>query len=198
MSRKTPFLALTVLLVGMMTAAWAEDKAPSAQEKKVAPALKFKMKSLEGKPVDLASYQGKVVLIVNVASECGLTPQYEALQALHEALGPQGLVVLGVPCNQFGGQEPGTADEISKFCQKNYGVTFQLLEKVDVNGDQACALYQHLTALKTKPKGAGKVTWNFEKFLVGRDGSVVARFEPATEPDSEQVLKAIKAELAKK
>ncbi len=198
MSRITPFLALTMLLLGALTTAFAEEKAPANQEKKVAPALKFKMKSLAGKPIDLASYQGKVVLIVNVASQCGLTPQYESLQALHEALGPKGLVVLGVPCNQFGGQEPGTATEIRKFCQQNYGVTFPLLEKVDVNGDKACALYKHLTSLDTKPKGAGKVGWNFEKFLIGRNGQVAARFDPANEPDSTEILKALKAELAKK
>jgi glutathione peroxidase len=198
MSRLTLFLALTLLLLGLTTAAIAADETPAKQEKKVAPALKFKMKSLAGKPIDLARYQGKVVLFVNVASECGLTPQYRSLQALHESLGQKGLVVIGVPCNQFGGQEPGTATEISKFCQKNYGVTFQLLEKVDVNGEKACALYKHLTSLDTKPKGAGKVGWNFEKFLLGRDGNVAARFDPATEPDSKEILAAVKAELAKK
>lgn len=197
MSRITPFLVLTVLLVSATTASLAEEKAPTQQESNVAPALKFKMKSLDGKPVDLAAYQGKVVLIVNVASECGLTPQYEALQALYESFESKGLVVLGVPCNQFGRQEPGTATEISTFCKTNYGVTFQLLEKVDVNGDKACALYKHLTSLDTKPKGAGKVSWNFEKFLIGRDGHVAARFEPATKPDSDVIKKAITAELAK-
>lgn len=196
MSRLTPLLAVTLLLFGV-SAAIAKDKATTKQEKKVAAALKFKMKSLAGKPIDLAKYQGKVVLFVNVASECGLTPQYRSLQALHESLGPKGLVVIGVPCNQFGGQEPGTASEIQTFCQKNYGVTFPLLEKVDVNGDKACALYKHLTSLETKPKGAGKVGWNFEKFLVGRDGEVAARFNPRTEPDSKELLKAVKAELAK-
>ena len=190
------FLALSSLLLSLRMAAIAEETSPAKQEKKVSPALNFKMNSLAGKPVDLKGYQGKVVLIVNVASECGLTPQYEALQALHESLGPKGLVVLGVPCNQFGGQEPGTAEQISKFCQENYGVTFQLLEKVDVNGDKACPLYQYLTSLDTKPKGSGKIGWNFEKFLLDRKGNVVARFEPRTEPDSDQIVQAIKAELA--
>jgi len=193
-----PLLTLTMMLLGGMPFAFADDKAPARQEKKVAPALKFKMNSLAGKPIDFAGYQGKVVLIVNVASECGLTPQYTALQALHEKLGPKGLVVIGVPCNQFGGQEPGTASEISKFCQQNYGVTFQLLAKVDVNGDKACALYKYLTSLDTKPKGAGKVGWNFEKFLIGRDGDVAARFAPSTEPDSKEILETLKAEIAKK
>ncbi len=190
-------LVLAVLLSGAIPAASAEDKASDQQEKKVAEALNFKMKTLAGKPIDLTSYQGKVVLIVNVASECGLTPQYEALQALHEAMASQGLVVVGVPCNQFGRQEPGTAAEITAFCKQNYGVTFTLLEKVDVNGDKACKLYQHLTSLETKPKGPGKVGWNFEKFLIGRNGQVVARFEPATKPDSDAVIEAIKTELAK-
>jgi len=203
MSRMTPLVALPVMLfgmvsVGMLPAVVAEDKAPANQEKKVAPALNFKMKSLDGKPVNLTDYQGKVVLIVNVASECSLTPQYEALQGLYEKLSPKGLVVLGVPCNQFGGQEPGTAKEISTFCTENYGVTFPLLEKVAVNGDDACDLYKHLTSLDTKPKGSGKIGWNFEKFLIGRDGSVAARFEPRTAPDAAEVVKSIQAELAKK
>jgi len=197
MSRITGVLALSVLLLGATSAVFAEDKTATDKEKKVAPALNFKMNSLTGKPVDLSSYQGKVVMVVNVASKCGLTPQYEALQELHQNLESEGLVVLGVPCNQFGRQEPGTATEIGEFCKENYGVTFTLLEKSDVNGDKACDLYKHLTALKTEPKGPGKIGWNFEKFLIGRDGNVVARFEPRTAPDSEPVLKAIKAELAK-
>lgn len=169
-----------------------------AKDSQVAPALKFKMNSLDGKPVELAKYQGKVVLIVNVASECGLTPQYEQLQALHEKYKDQGLAIIGVPCNQFGMQEPGSAAEIQQFCKQNYGVTFDLLEKVDVNGANACDLYKHLTGLNTKPKGAGKISWNFEKFLLNREGEVVARFEPRTAPDAPEVVRAIESELAKK
>jgi glutathione peroxidase len=166
------------------------EKAPAA--------LDFKVKSLGGEEVDLGAYRGKVVMMVNVASKCGLTPQYEQLQALHEKYGPKGLAILGFPCNQFGQQEPGTADEIKQFCKINYGVTFALFRKIEVNGDGAAPLYKHLTALETKPKGAGKISWNFEKFILDRNGQVVARFAPRTKPDDPEVLKVIEAELAKK
>ncbi|MGD0897266.1 MAG: glutathione peroxidase [Thermoguttaceae bacterium] len=161
-------------------------------------ALNFKMKSLDGKEVDLAKYQGKVVMVVNVASKCGLTPQYKQLQALNDKYEKDGLVILGFPCNQFLHQEPGTAEEIQKFCTVNYGVTFPLLAKIEVNGDGACPLYKYLTALDTRPTGAGKISWNFEKFVIGRSGEVVARFAPKTTPDAPEVLKVIEAELAKK
>lgn len=158
----------------------------------------YKMKSLDGKEVDLAKqYQGKVLLVVNVASKCGLTPQYEDLQALQEKYGDKGLCVLGFPCNQFGQQEPGSAAEIREFCSANYGVKFDLFGKIDVNGDGACELYKHLTALDTQPKGAGKISWNFEKFLIGRNGKVVARFEPRAKPTEPLVIQAIEAELGK-
>lgn len=157
--------------------------------------LDFKMKSLDGKQIDLNQYKGNVVLVVNVASECGLTPQYSQLQALHEKYGPKGLRVLGFPCNQFGRQEPGTAEEISEFCSSNYGVTFDLFEKVDVNGEDACPLYQLLTQLNAKPKGAGDVSWNFEKFIINRDGKVVHRFEPQTKPDDPVLVGVIEGEL---
>lgn len=169
-----------------------------AADKEVPPALNFTMKSLDGKPVELKKYAGKVVLIVNVASECGLTPQYADLQKLHEKYAEKGLAILGVPCNQFGGQEPGTEKEISAFCTENYGVKFDMLAKVDVNGDGACELYKHLTALETEPKGAGKVSWNFEKFLLDRHGKVIARFEPRTNPTSETVVEMIERELERK
>ncbi|MBC8354022.1 MAG: glutathione peroxidase [Planctomycetes bacterium] len=167
-------------------------------EEKVPVALNFKMKTLTGKEVDLAKYKGKVVLFVNTASECGLTPQYEQLQALHASLADKGLAVVGVPCNQFGAQEPGSAKEITAFCQKNYGVTFDMLAKVDVNGEKACPLYKHLTALETKPQGAGKIGWNFEKFVLDRKGNVVGRFTPNTSPDDPAVVKLIETQLAKK
>ena len=167
-------------------------------EAKAPPALAFEMDTLEGKKVDLKSYNGKVVLIVNVASECGLTPQYEGLQALYEKYKDKGLVILGFPCNQFGSQEPGSAAEIKSFCTKNYGVTFDMFAKVDVNGDKAAPLFKHLTALETKPKGAGKVSWNFEKFVIGRDGNVVGRFAPTIAPDSEELVKTIEELLSKK
>jgi glutathione peroxidase len=175
----------------------AADDSPKDQ-KKVPAVLNFKMTALDGKEVDLSKYDGKVVLIVNVASKCGLTPQYEQLQALHKKYSEKGLAIIGFPCNQFLQQEPGTADEIREFCRKNYGVTFDMFAKVDVNGDDACPLYKHLTALETKPTGAGKISWNFEKFLVNRHGDVVARFAPRTKPDDPDVVKAIEAELAAK
>jgi glutathione peroxidase len=168
----------------------AADKTP--------PALNFQMNSLDGKEVNLATYQGRVVLIVNVASKCGLTPQYKQLQALHDKYGKDGLVILGFPCNQFNHQEPGTAAEIQHFCSVKYGVSFPLFAKIEVNGPGACPLYKYLTALDTQPKGAGKIAWNFEKFIVGRNGEVVARFDPHTKPDAPEVIQVIEAELAKK
>lgn len=174
-------------------------KAPSAMAvDNSGNALAFKMNSLDGQPVELKKYAGKVVLVVNVASQCGLTGQYQGLQKIFEQYKDKGLVVLGFPCNQFGKQEPGTSQEISEFCKKNYGVTFDMFQKVDVNGDQACELYRHLTSLDTQPKGKGKVSWNFEKFLINRKGEVVARFTPQTEPEDKQLLSAIEKELAAK
>lgn len=174
------------------------SQAAEKEGKKVPRPLCFTMKSLSGSDVDLSKYQGKVVMIVNVASKCGLTPQYQQLQQLHEKYAKDGLAILGFPCNQFLSQEPGTADEIREFCRVNYGVSFDLFSKIEVNGDGACDLYKCLTALDTKPVGPGKISWNFEKFVLGRNGEVVARFAPRTKPDAPEVLKVIKAELAKK
>ena len=164
---------------------------------KTPPALAFEMESLDGKKVDLAKYKDRVLLVVNTASECGLTPQYRELQALHEKYARKGLSVLGFPCNQFGKQEPGSSKEISEFCAKNYGVEFDMFAKVDVNGDEACDLYKYLTNLELKPKGAGKVSWNFEKFLVNREGDVIARFDPRTAPDDAALVKMIETSLGK-
>lgn len=174
--------------------------ATHAQEQEPMPTpdvLKFKMKSLDGKEVDLAKYKGKVVMFVNVASQCGYTPQYKGLQALHAKYSKQGLVVVGVPCNQFGGQEPGTAEEIKTFCQANYGVEFDMLGKVDVNGEGQCELFKHLTSKETAGEHAGKVKWNFEKFLVGRDGKIVGRYRSNVAPESATLTKAIEEALAK-
>lgn len=159
--------------------------------------LNHEMETLSGDTVNLTDYEGKVCLIVNVASKCGLTPHYKGLQALHEKYGDQGLVVIGVPCNQFGGQEPGSAEEIASFCEKNYGVEFAMMAKVDVNGDGQCDLYKQLTSEDTKPAGSGPIKWNFEKFVIGKDGGVVARFSPPTTPDAEELVSVIEAELAK-
>lgn len=169
-----------------------------AEDKQTPSALAFKMESLEGKPVEMKKYAGKVVLIVNVASECGLTGQYKELQKMHEKYKDKGLVILGIPCNQFGKQEPGNSQEISEFCKKNYGVTFDMFQKIDVNGDKASELYQFLTSQETQPKGKGKISWNFEKFLINREGKVVARFEPQTAPDDPAIVAAIEKELATK
>ncbi|MEM7313291.1 MAG: glutathione peroxidase [Planctomycetota bacterium] len=194
---------LIVALLAASTAAVSgqetETKEKTKEMKKAKPpaALAFKMKKLDGKEVPLSQYQGKVVMVVNVASECGLTPQYEQLQALHKKYGKQGLAILGFPCNQFGRQEPGSAKEIQAFCSKNYGVKFDMFSKVDVNGKDACDLYKHLTAQKIKPAGTGKIKWNFEKFVIGRDGKPVARFAPRTAPDSKEVIKTIESELKK-
>ncbi len=173
--------------------------AASAEDKKGEPAtsvLKESMKSLGGEEVDLQKYKGKVVLVVNTASKCGLTPQYTELQSLYEKYKDQGLVVLGFPCNQFGKQEPGSSKEITEFCTKNYGVTFDMFDKVEVNGEGACELYKKLTAMKLPPTGDGKVSWNFEKFLIDRAGQAVARFAPRTTPDDEEVVSAIEKLLA--
>ncbi len=162
------------------------------------PLLGHKMKSLTGKEVDLAKYKGKVLLVVNVASACGATPQYEQLQALSEKYKDKGLVVLGFPCNQFGGQEPGSDEEVGQFCKKNYGVTFDMFSKVDVKGDKAAPFFKHLTSEKSGVKDAGPVKWNFEKFVISRDGKSISRFRTSVSPDADEVVKAIEVEVAKK
>lgn len=161
-------------------------------------ALDFKMKGIDGSEVDLSKYKGKVVLLVNVASKCGLTPQYKGLQALYEKYMDQGFLVIGVPANDFGKQEPGTDEEISKFCSTKYNVTFPMLSKVAVKGSEKTPLYQHLTAKESNPRFAGEIQWNFTKFLISRNGEVVNRFEPRTAPESEVIVKSIEAELSRK
>ncbi len=170
-----------------------------AEEKKadVPPLLKHEMKTLAGKKVELSKYKGKVLLVVNVASQCGATPQYKPLEVLHEKYNEKGLAVLGFPCNQFGKQEPGDDEEVADFCQKNYGVKFDMFSKVDVNGEKAADLFKQLTSKEAFEKDAGPVKWNFEKFLISKEGKVVGRFRTGTQPDSEEVVKAIEAELAK-
>ena len=161
--------------------------------------LKFKMTGLDGKEVDLAKYKGKVVLFVNVASECGYTPQYAPLQKLHEKYAKEGLVIVGVPSNDYGGQEPGTNAEIAQFCKKEYGVTFDMMGKVGVaKGPNQAPLYKFLTEKATNPKFAGPVRWNFEKFLVGRDGAVIGRFASDVDPASAEFEATIKNALQQK
>ena len=151
--------------------------------------------ALRGGPADLAGYRGRALLIVNVASRCGLTPQYAGLQKLYDAYRDRGLVVLGVPCNQFGGQEPGTSAEIEEFCQVNYGVTFPITEKVDVNGPDRHPLYRELATTADADGEAGDVIWNFEKFLVAPTGAVVARFRPRVQPEAPELVAAVEAVL---
>lgn len=151
--------------------------------------------TLDGTPTTLAELSGGATLIVNVASKCGLTPQYAALEKLASDYRDRGLTVVGVPCNQFMGQEPGTAEEIQTFCSTTYGVTFPLLAKTDVNGPDRHPLYAELTATPDADGSAGDVQWNFEKFLVAPDGRVVSRFRPRTEPDAPEVVAAIEAVL---
>jgi glutathione peroxidase len=150
---------------------------------------------LDGEPMDLQQLQDKAVLVVNVASKCGLTPQYEGLERLQQRYGDQGFTVLGVPCNQFMGQEPGTAEEIQAFCSTTYGVTFPLTEKIEVNGEGRHPLYEELTATPDTEGEAGDIQWNFEKFLVAPGGDVVARFRPGVEPEAGEITSAIESHL---
>ncbi|OBJ58517.1 glutathione peroxidase [Mycobacterium asiaticum] len=151
--------------------------------------------TLDGKPATLAELSSGATLVVNVASKCGLTPQYAGLEKLAKEYGDRGLTVVGVPCNQFMGQEPGTAEEIQTFCSATYGVTFPLLAKTDVNGDDRHPLYAELTKASDADGNAGDIQWNFEKFLVAPDGEVVKRFRPRTEPDAPEVISAIEEVL---
>jgi glutathione peroxidase len=153
--------------------------------------------TLQGAPTRLADHKGKALLLVNVASECGLTPQYTALEKLHEQLAPRGFSVIGFPCNQFGGQEPGTPEQIQTFCSTTYGVTFPLTEKIDVNGAGRHPIYQELTRIADGAGHKGDIRWNFEKFVVSADGSQITRFDPRTAPDDPAVLAAIEAGLPK-
>jgi glutathione peroxidase len=155
----------------------------------------FTMKSIDGKPVSLSEYHGKVLLLVNVASKCGFTPQYAGLEALYEKYKNQGLMIVGVPANNFAGQEPGTNEEIKKFCSNKYNVTFPMMAKVSVLGPDKTPLYVFLTDKSTDPQLAGDIKWNFTKFLFDRNGKPVARFEPDVTPDSPQVTSAVEAAL---
>ncbi len=151
------------------------------------------LKDIDGHPTSLKAYQGKVLLVVNVASKCGFTPQYSALQSIYTKYKDQGLVVLGFPCNQFAGQEPGTNEEIKQICSSKYDVSFPLFDKIDVNGPKRHPLYTALAG--TESPFPGDIKWNFNKFLIGRDGKILNRFESKTKPDSPEVSKAIEAAL---
>ena len=186
-------LALCAGLAGLATRA---DE-PTKGDKMSGP-LQFTLNDIKGKPVELAQFKGKVVVFVNVASQCGYTRQYKGLQELYDKYKDDGLVVVGVPANDFGSQEPGTNEEIEKFCQIKYAVTFPVMAKVSVKGADKTPLYKFLTEKETNPRHAGEVGWNFEKFVVGRDGEVVARFKSSAEPTGEAMTEAVKKALAAK
>jgi len=155
----------------------------------------FTLNSIDGKPTPLSDFKGKVILLVNVASRCGYTPQYTALEALYEKYRDDGFVIVGIPANNFGGQEPGTNEQIKTFCKSKYSVTFPMMAKVSVKGADETPLYQFLTAPETDPKFAGEIKWNFTKFLISKDGRIVNRFEPGITPDDPRVIAAVEQEL---
>ena len=185
-------LVLATLMIGMALAVSADEP------KKPSGVLSYQVKDIDGKPVDLSKYKGKVLLLVNTASQCGLTPQYKELQATYKKYNEQGFEVLGFPANEFGKQEPGTDSEIKEFCSDNYKVTFPMFSKIVVKGDGMHPLYQFLTSKETNPDFAGPIGWNFAKFLVNRKGEVVARFDPRVKPDDPKVIAAVEAALADK
>ena len=184
-------------LAALLSLACVLALAASASAAEKSP-LDFKMDSIDGKPVDLSKYKGNVVLIVNVASKCGYTPQYKSLESVYSKYKDKGLAVLGFPANEFGGQEPGSNEEIAKFCTSKFNVDFPMFAKSVVKGDGINPLYKFLTSKDTNPGFDGDIKWNFEKFLVDRDGKVIKRWKSSVKPDSDEVTKAIEAELSKK
>jgi glutathione peroxidase len=180
MSLSRVFVAQTLLAASLLGASSIHD---------------FTLSSIDGKAVPLSEYKGKVVLLVNVASQCGFTPQYAGLEALYRKYKDRGLVILGFPANNFGSQEPGTNEEIKQFCSRKYDVTFPMYAKISVKGDDQAPLYQFLTDTGTHPNTGGEIKWNFTKFLAGRDGKILARFEPKVTPDSPEVIAAIEKAL---
>jgi glutathione peroxidase len=186
--RKSSLLALICVTLGLAGASVFAAPPKSVYD--------FTLKSIDGQPASLSEYHGKVLLLVNVASRCGFTHQYTALESMYEKYKDRGLVIVGIPANNFMGQEPGTNEEIKTFCTKNYNVSFPMMSKISVKGDDKTPLYQFLTAKETDPKFGGEIQWNFTKFLFDRNGNPVARFEPAVEPDSPEVTAAIESALS--
>lgn len=186
-------LMIFAIVAGMIQGAHGQS---DDTEGKAPEALAFTVRSIDGEDIALSKYQGQVIVVVNVASKCGYTPQYAQLQSLYEAHREDGLVVLGFPCNQFRNQEPAGEAEIKQFCSTNYGVTFDLFAKIDVNGDQASDFYKHLTGLDLPPQGSGEIRWNFEKVIINRQGVPIARFKSAVRPDSKEFMDVIQGALA--
>ena len=168
---------------------------PVTVTKELDPMWNAQIKTLDGKPATLASYKGKALMLVNVASKCGNTPQYATLEALQKKYEPKGFTVIGFPCNQFGGQEPGTSEDIQTFCATNYGITFPIMEKIEVNGDARHDIYKALTPIADASGHTGDIRWNFEKFVVSADGTKITRFDPRTKPDDPKVIAAVEAAL---
>lgn len=190
-------LSLSVIALAVLGLACQAADKPKGDSKVTSP-LEFKMDGIDGKEVDLSKYKGKVVLFVNVASQCGYTKQYTGLQAIYEKYEKKGFVVIGVPANNFGSQEPGTNDDIKEFCSSKYKVTFPMLSKCSVKGDDIAPLYKFLTSKDTNPKYAGDIGWNFEKFLVNRKGEVIGKYKSGVTPESDELTKAIAAALDEK
>ena len=190
--------ALVLALVALALACSASSSAPRTKENAVASLYDFTVKNIDGQDVKLDAYRGKVLLLVNVASQCGYTPQYEGLQKTYTKYQAQGFEILGFPANNVGAQEPGTNAEIKDFCTLKYHTTFPMFAKISVKGDDQHPLYAFLTAKETDPQFAGPITWNFNKFLIGRDGKIIARFESKDEPDGAKLTGAVEAALAKK
>ncbi|MBL8888844.1 MAG: glutathione peroxidase [Planctomycetaceae bacterium] len=192
------FTALAALfLVGAVGAqsSCAQDESDSAKDEKSI--YDFKVKTITGEEVSLEDYKGKTILIVNVASKCGYTRQYSEMQAAYEKYKDRDFVVLGFPCNQFGGQEPGTEAEIMQFCKDNYGVSFPMFAKLDVKGAEADPLFKYLSGLETTPKAAGDISWNFEKFLINAEGEVVGRYKSAVSPTGKEMQEQLESLLPK-
>ncbi len=202
MKRNVILLIVALVLIGLYLFVLASVDLPvnsnkqEKQEKEQPVSLyDFTVQDIDGNPVKLEKFRGKVLLIVNVASNCGFTPQYKGLERLYRKYKDRGFVVLGFPANNFRNQEPGSNQEIKQFCSSNYGVTFPLLAKISVKGADIHPLYHYLTSPKTNPRFSGEITWNFNKFLVNREGKVVARFDSRDEPESQQIVQAVEKTL---
>lgn len=187
------FICAAALSMALSTG--ASDKSPDGD--KMDSIYKFTLKDIDGKDTTLSQYKGKVVMLVNVASKCGLTPQYEGLQRLYDKYKDKGFVILGMPANNFGGQEPGTNEEIKSFCSLKYNVTFPIFSKISVKGEDIHPLYKYLTEKETNPEYGGEIKWNFNKFLIDKNGKIIARFEPRVTPESEPVVAAVEKAIAK-